>query len=441
MYSPLSHIDQNMSWTPEQLSRIKAEELTGSVVYLCVLMLLGIVGNSCVFIIFYLRFSASTHRCFILVLAFFDLFACAVGAPWAISESFFAFNYLDEVSCKIFRFILYYTCIASSLTLVLIAFERHRKICTPLKQQFTIVMAKRASFVVAGVISFLSASPAFILYGNSSVDTGVSGVVGTKCFIKDYFEKDYPAYPRAFNIYLLCLAFVATLIMSVCYIRIARQVSRMGKDNIAKRSRKLGNNLANEDTSCSNDVLTDDQDTSAYKSKIKPSPSQLSSADKSAFRDCKSSSNGSVNDIVKENRSTGMPRQNSNKSTLSASGNIKRTVKERTSLWASKLMRRLSTTHGRKTIRITKMLTVVTVAFVISYLPHLTLMIWSLFLTPENKNTLATDNRYQIMFYSFLINNLVNPFIYAAMDLKFRTELKKLLKCQMSLVKHSTFRK
>ncbi|XP_052286484.1 thyrotropin-releasing hormone receptor-like [Dreissena polymorpha] len=105
---------------------------------------------------------------------------------------------------------------------------------------------------------------------------------------------------------------------------------------------------------------------------------------------------------------------------------------EKSSKWASKVMKHLSSSKssGRQTLRITKMLTFVTIAFVISYLPHLTLMLWSMFVSKEDEDTLPKDNLYQIVFYSFLLNNLVNPFIYATMDEKFKTELKKILKCE-----------
>ncbi|WAR13360.1 OPSD1-like protein [Mya arenaria] len=233
MYSPLSHVDGARNWTTGDLSLEKASTLVGSMVYLCILMVVGMVGNIFVLLIFYFRFSPSTHRCFIITLAIYDFFACAVGAPWAIAESFFAFNYHDVATCKIFRFILYYTCIASSLTLVLIAIERSRKICTPLKSQFSIPMAKKAIYVVVLVISTISASPALVLYGNKTIPTGYKNVTGTKCFVTDHFSETF--WPKVFNIYLLALAFLSTAIMAICYIRIARAVSRMGMDKIAKR--------------------------------------------------------------------------------------------------------------------------------------------------------------------------------------------------------------
>ncbi|XP_060568627.1 5-hydroxytryptamine receptor 1F-like [Ruditapes philippinarum] len=403
MYSPLENVDANTTWTLDELSKLKAAYLLPAVVYLGVLMIIGVIGNAFVIIIFYFRFSESTHRTFILVLAFYDFFACAVGAPWAITESFFAYSYMDAVSCKIFRFILYYTCIASSLTLVLIAFERHRKICTPLKQQFTVPMAKRALFIVCIVISSISASPAFIFYGNASKYTGVENITGTRCFITDFYEHEVPGWPMAFNVYLLVLAFVSTLCMAVCYAMIARQVSKMGKANVSKRMTKNAEKSNGE----MNSVCMDEESDSFHVNGKRPVSEAVS---------------------VKSTASTMSNPKNVNNATPKS----KNTFRKRTSVWANKVIRKLSTSSGKKTVRITKMLTLVTIAFVISYLPHLSLMIWSMVITKDDKHTLPTDNEYKVLFYSFFINNLVNPFIYAAMDLKFRGELAKLVKCRFS---------
>ncbi|XP_052818677.1 octopressin receptor-like [Mya arenaria] len=414
MYSPLSHVDEARNWTEADLSLEKASTLVGSIVYLCILMVVGVVGNIFVLLIFYFRFNPSTHRCFIITLAIYDFFACAVGAPWAIAESFFAFNYHDVATCKIFRFILYYTCVASSLTLVLIAIERSRKICTPLESQFSIPMAKKAIYVVVLVISTISASPALVLYGNKTIPTGYKNVTGTKCFVTDYFSETF--WPKAFNIYLLALAFLSTAIMAVCYIRIARTVSRMGTDSIAKRMRASEKcNVKSEDSVPQSEDDVNDSD-STYQQDVNSLSKERN------HRMSRGQVSVTSRDSVKVARGTG----------------IRNNLRDRSSKWASKLFRRLSSKSGRKTLRVTKMLTFVTVAFVVSYLPHLSLQLWSMFTSKERENTLPTDNFYQVLFFSFLINNLVNPFIYAAMDLKFKNELKKLLTCGFNIHTRST---
>ncbi|KAH3824392.1 G-protein coupled receptor 84-like [Dreissena polymorpha] len=414
MYSPVSGLDDSKNWTDADLSREKARTLVGSIVYLVLIMIIGVIGNILVLIIFYFRFTSSTHRCFILTLAIYDLLACAVGAPWIISESFFAFHYHDAISCKIFRFVLYYTCVASSLTLVLIAIERCRKICTPFKTQFTVPMAKRAIYVVVFGISSISSSPALVLYGNKTISTGYKNATGTKCFITDHFSET--EWPKYFNVYLLALAFLSTAIMAVSYIRIARTVSKMGKDRITKRIKKKETEQCNSRTDHSLEKSDDD---------IIESDSQFPPQNGAQLQPPRASR-------AMELRGQLIVQNSIDSNTSDGSKKSKSRLREKSSKWASKVMKRLSssTSSGRQTLRITKMLTFVTIAFVISYLPHLTLMLWSMFVSKEDEDTLPKDNLYQIVFYSFLLNNLVNPFIYATMDEKFKTELKKILKCE-----------
>lgn len=397
MYSTLSRFDASLNWTIVEINHERFHTLIPSIIYLCVLSIVGVVGNASVLMVYYRWFSATTHRTFILVLAFFDFIACAIGAPFAFIEPFFSFTYTDIASCKIFRFILYYTCIASSFTLVLIAYERYRKICTPLKLQFTVTFAKRALFCISGIIPFICSCPALILYGNATIATGVRNITGTRCFISDIFSVTH--WPRTFNMFLLFLALLCTLSMAVCYTAIARQVSRMGKAKIARHTQTT----AIRDTVAESSALTEDDSEMTI-----PRNKSLDDLPVTNLSQCLSiNSNDNMPDMNGKMRL----------SYVKARKNFRKTT--------SKILRQFISSRGKTTLRLTKMLTLVTVCFVISYLPHMILMLSSLFM--ETEESLLKDNWYQIVFYSFLLNNLVNPFIYATMDIKFRREVKNLL--------------
>lgn len=414
MYSQLS-LPDDRNWTLVELSQMKAAMLVPSIVYLCVLMLVGLFGNGLVISVYYFRFSRSTHRCFILVLASSDLFACAIGVPFTIAEAFHAYTYTEHISCRILRFVLYYTCICSSLTLVLIALERFRKICRPLKPQMSVTMAKKALIVVNAGIAFVSASPSLVLYGRNTIDTGVSNITGTKCFISDNFIDTI--WPTVFNIYLLCLAVASTICMGVCYISVARQVSTVGKDNLMKRK------TLQYDTANMCEIAVSDMDVDSDAAAGCLSHSDVESIKQSIGR-LESDTRTSISDVTYKRVGT---------TDNSITNNCdERKITSRMSAypsqWASKVIKRISSRSGEKTIRITRMLVVVTIVFVLSYLPHLTLMLWDMF--TETYETLPKDNLYQIIFYSFFLNNLINPFIYASMDLKFRRECKKIFCCK-----------
>lgn len=415
MYSPLNDIDQSSNWTLAELSREKAKEMTFSITYLSVITIVGVFGNLLVLKVFYFRFPRSTYRTFILVLAFQDCFSCAVGTPFCIAELFFAFTYTDAVSCRILRFILYYTSIASSMTLLLIAYERFRKICRPLKAQMKVAQAKKAICAVVGFFSVFSASPAIVLFGNQTIETGYRNTTGTRCFISDTYKDTL--WPTAFNVYLVLLAIFTTAFMSVCYIFIARKVATVGNENVMRRNDSTEQNGTTMKASASgNSINYSDYDSENNTE----TGGRMSVQYLPDYHISKSTDNISVN-----SKRSAM----SKSSTVVSESNKAGVSSKPSSTWksAKMMIRNISSKSGRKSLRITKMLTIVTIAFLLSYTPHLTLMLWGMLTTQQD--TLPTDNTYNVIFNSFFINNIVNPFIYAAMDLKFRRELKATFIC------------
>ncbi|KAL3890740.1 hypothetical protein ACJMK2_003018 [Sinanodonta woodiana] len=86
-----------------------------------------------------------------------------------------------------------------------------------------------------------------------------------------------------------------------------------------------------------------------------------------------------------------------------------------------------------KSIRVSKTLFVVTVFFVLSFAPFLSLEVIT-FLDNEQIDNLDNTSTvfYQLFWRSFAINFMLNPFIYGVMDRRFRLECRKLvLKLQM----------
>jgi len=74
----------------------------------------------------------------------------------------------------------------------------------------------------------------------------------------------------------------------------------------------------------------------------------------------------------------------------------------------------------------------ITVIFVITYIPKVTLMI----VESQNANFWLTMSAeeftgYRFLYTFYIINNIVNPFIYGFFDVKFREEL-KIFFCKMN---------
>ena len=78
-----------------------------SIVFLCTMVVLGLVGNVLVVYVFGFKMrSATTYRLLILSLAMYDLTACVVGMPGLVVEMQTTYTFYTGVACKVL-FILY----------------------------------------------------------------------------------------------------------------------------------------------------------------------------------------------------------------------------------------------------------------------------------------------------------------------------------------------
>ena len=80
------------------------------------------------------------------------------------------------------------------------------------------------------------------------------------------------------------------------------------------------------------------------------------------------------------------------------------------------------------TNKITMMFLVITIVFLLSYVPKVILLIIE-GISPHFWEQLSNTQRPGIIFlyHMFIINNIANPFVYAFMDLKFRNNSKLFL--------------
>ena len=187
-----------------------------AIVYTSILMVVGSFGNGLTLLI-YLRYLVrpSTKRLFILVLASCDFISCSLLLPALVVEIYYPFTFTAYGLCKAMRFLFYFFPLASILTLLLISVERYIKICHPLKRQVTLSFAKRLLVIVTVLLPAIFATPAAILNGFSTVQTGVHNISGVGCQIADDFKKT--TYPLIYNIFLLSFTIFGALFLAILY--------------------------------------------------------------------------------------------------------------------------------------------------------------------------------------------------------------------------------
>ncbi|KAK7091594.1 hypothetical protein V1264_009256 [Littorina saxatilis] len=211
----------------DALSLAMIKSLMPTIVYLAVLMIMGLVGNSIVFLVYYRRFKPSATRSYILVMSIFDLTANVFSLSSEIIDIRFSFNFYPPSMCRAMRSVNSFLTLVSAFILVAVARDRYRKICHPLDK---VRSSRRINLYIAVccLSAFLLTLPFAVLNGSHTIETGVGNVTGVTCSTDDAFVDT--AFPLVYSA-LMLVAFVGCVgVMAVSYVRIAIALERHKKN-------------------------------------------------------------------------------------------------------------------------------------------------------------------------------------------------------------------
>lgn len=416
----------------------EAKVLTPVTVYLIILMVIGVFGNLLVLYVYKFRFKRSTSRVFILSLAAFDLMTCLLGMPYHILDTVYPYTFVWDGICKALSFSLTFTILASIFVLDLIAIDRYRKICIPFEKQLSAAGTKITCWVTA-LIAAVLAIPIIFIYGSADVDTRIPNVTGKECYVSnDLMDTELPLIYDAFNILVFT---ISVCILTGLYIKVGIVVWK--RRSFQDSTRDGGSKRSNSGTSTPDTIvssmhtLNDDTriGTSASvhynKANHENTSVQLFNS-KSAI--CKTLSTNSANNsprISRKERDLHKKRLKRLMSELSTASGDESTLER--GYGNSKFK---SKKHIR-TIRITTMLFIITVIFVISFLPYLIISILNgmdeHFWNDMSSGELVIIN---LLMRTYFINNMVNPIVYWFLDKKFKQEVcrffRDIRKCKWS---------
>ncbi|CAG2201196.1 CCKAR [Mytilus edulis] len=230
----------------ESLNYEKVKQNIGGIFFVSIAMVIGITGNLHVLCVYSFRMKQSNPRIFILFLAALDFITCAVGMPFIIIDLTNPLTFYAVTACKVLRFVNYFICLSSAFILLIIAIDRYRKVCLPLRQQISQRKAVYCCFGAFGVCLVFT-WPAPVLYGYSTVNTTNPNVTGIRCFTEDiYKDTDYQAY---FNVILILVMFGMFVVLVVLYALIAKTILENDKNRNSFQTNKLmtkGTNVGNK---------------------------------------------------------------------------------------------------------------------------------------------------------------------------------------------------
>lgn len=375
-----------------------AKLLIPNSVILTLYMICGITGNILVILVYTFKMKKhSEDRYFIPALAVSDLLACIVCASFGILLNMMQAQFTNNSLCKAYWFFAASTTYMSILLLTIIAIHRYLKVCRPLRAQMSLFW-KKVALLSALVLSILLGCPTSLLYGTVEFSNASGNLTGRRCSrMKDVNKTGSSIYSGVVGLVLLS----TITVLVVCYGKVGRTIfvhfKRMSKSGLNKNVQK-GQSPSSCDTSAthSTDLLNINPELSSVPMK------QELHTDNSGIE---------INDInVIAKGKTAKTKVKTGKVSMDAE------EKNRNIMYKFSLM-----------------FMVITIVFLVCYLPKVILMVL------EGRNPMFWENfssgqRAGVLFlYRFyIVNNVVNPLIYAFMDMKFRQEAKHLLTCKYS---------
>ncbi|XP_048729671.1 orexin receptor type 2-like [Ostrea edulis] len=351
----------------------------------------GTIGNSLVLYIYLRKKDKSTSSIFILALAGADFFTCLVIVPYNIVTLYLDYKHGFDVMCRIYMFLITGGVPYATLIMVAIAFDRYFCICHPFLHVITIFRAKLIIFILLGFSGILGVLVA-LMYGindhvpvsssatNRSCSFNTSSLneavqcnstifeVNSSSEISHPYEYGMclPNYDIFNEDFVLLFSKIHAILYLIMFTFVVVLYSLIYREIHVRRARKA----------------------KRKRSSLFPSQS------------CAPEASMAETQLTLIN----VPQSN---------GNAEESVKNDNSSKLRKIGANLKEKQFYANIRTAAMLFIVTIVFLIAFLPALLMT-----------QTLIPYNI--VFFYTYFVYNTANPVIYSFMNKSFRTELKNL---------------
>ncbi|KAK3086817.1 hypothetical protein FSP39_023953 [Pinctada imbricata] len=369
----------------ENWNRELLYDLIPNDIVLAVYILLGIFGNGIVIYVYKKGFSRmNVERYFIPILAVADCYASTMCASFSMALNMMQATFYNNTLCKVWWFFAAFPTFLSPLLLLVIAVQRYLKVVRPFGRQMDKKLNRIALFLTI-ILSLLCALPTPLLYGSVPFPHAQENIVGRRCSkIKGgnrYFSIFYGSM-------LALIAITAVTALIVLYLKIGWAIYKHTKKEYT---------ISRTGLDC-------------QKSKVK--------------------THGII-ESISENKTEEMISSDT-KTKDSTEKTIKPAVKEycengELTCYSGEARER----RNRKIIhKFTLMFMLITTIFLICYIPKAVIMLFEA-LNREFWESFDDSDRSGMLFIYrlFIVNNIVNPFVYAFLDSKFKHELKMLF-CQ-----------
>ena len=387
-------------------------KLWPAIVYTFLLMLIGTPGNGVVLYIYYFKWKKSSSRMFILFLAVLDMLNCVTTLPIEIIIMRYTVVFDIPWICKISRFSTFFLNTASAAILVAIATDRFKRICRPWSNQFSASVSRNiciGCILVACVLTW----PVLVFYGTRYVVIG--NAVGTACLVENSFDES--SYPHIYFVFMMSLTILVFGSLSTLYYFVGLQIYKhklfkqkrydkgkgKGKGKVKSSLGKINENI---------EPINGYSDQNVTDEKIETDKFELDSGKISTCM-CECPKDN-TNEIEVVDTLTTLEAGKANSHEISTTdGNIISSTEPCNCKCVNFRLR-----IGKSTL----MLFLITLAYIISFLPYYTLAI--IRQSNEELFTQLSDTAYMayhVFLRSYQLSSAINPIIYCFCNAQFRS--------------------
>ncbi|KAL4218165.1 hypothetical protein ACF0H5_022901 [Mactra antiquata] len=445
----------------EELNYSEFLRLIPTLVFMLIIALVGIPGNGLVCYIYRFQYRNSSSKWFIFFLACVDLVFCCFIIPCDIITLSEQFTFTDPAWCKFVTFTTLWAIFALGLTLVIVTIDRFRKVCKPLGWQINFEKG-RILCVCAVSVSFVISLPVFVFYDIHEFQLHGYDVIASECS----FRKSTDEFNTAFIYVLFGMVLFSCALITICvlYCFIGKEIKQHIQKEKIKRHISLTASMARANDHV-RPVLSLRPISSLFAKRnvrlgggtqvpVKKTKSANLTAQKKKvnFGASKSVTIGEVNNVVKFDVATTdqsnvsqdqpptspKPRISSEATSSEADDTSKNILSDDDTCDVDFKIpkRRLTRAQKTKSKRIrrararkaTFSMFLISIAFVLSYLPFLCLLLARSVISDFDEAMSETERAvYKFFLRSYFLNYAINPFIYGISDSKFRQSCKDVL--------------
>ncbi|XP_061164359.1 cholecystokinin receptor type A-like [Saccostrea echinata] len=388
----------------EKWNRELAESLIIDNVILSLYIIVGLLGNSTVISIYgFVMKGDNEDRYFIPFLAAVDLCTCLLGSSFGIALNVFPVKFENEFACKVLKSLVPFFTFTSVLFLLIIAVHRYLKVCKPFGKQMTLKW-KQFSMCLASIIALVLSLPMIYFYRSVSIPNTEEGIVGWRCSASKSANK---TLSLIYGGVLLIATIIIIISLVILYSSIGYTI--LVHFNNAKTINKKKNCSEEEN---SNDVYK-------LQNPISSQGDPHSKVENKTY--------SSKTDIIELSGNYSIPQ--TSPTTTGKICNKRTTLEETANHQMSSATQQMQKRNRAVVHKFTLMFMLITVIFFVCYIPKVILLLLEA-RNPKFWEELSDSARAGVVFVyrMYIINNITNPFIYAFLDNKFATEIKKLIK-------------